>query len=279
MAKMNLMGRRRQTVIKYKRRTWLSDMGVVYPEREFGIQPFFIQLQIGYGLIPLVDKEKGGVLLKVVSIIKNMIDAHYGIQIPMIRIRDNLSLEPYDYSISLYGTEAGSGSVRLGYVLLLPTEKATIPFIEIKGDRIKEPVYGNDAIWVSEDHISEYKEAGYKSVNPENIMGQHLQKIILENRLKIFDQSMVNTLINKVRPTNPDVIDDIFFYHQFTTSSMKKILNCLLEENYSIRDMNTILEVIADNIDQSQEPEFLAAKVKEHLPLAIEIEEGKWYGC
>lgn len=262
-----------------KKRKWLRALKGTYSESEFGKQPSFIQLQIGYGLIPLVDAEKGAELLESISIMKNTIDAEYGIQVPGISIRDNMGLDAYDYSIRLYGIEVGRGTIRIGACLFLPSEEASIPFEEINGYKVKEPVYGNDAIWVWEDRVAETEAAGYTSIYPEIIIVQHLQKIILENRTKIFNQSMVNTLINKVRPTNPDVIDDIFFNHLFPASSMKKILNTLLEENYSIRDMNTILEVIADNIDQSQEPEFLAAKVKEHLPVAIEIEEGKWYGC
>ena len=93
----------------------------------------------------------------------------------------------------------------------------------------------------------------------------HLHEIIKRNITRFLDQCMVNTLINKVRDTNPDVIDEVFFMHNFSTSSFKRILNWLLEEGVSIRDMNTILETIADNIDEPKKPVELMERIREKL--------------
>lgn len=96
---------------------------------------------------------------------------------------------------------------------------------------------------------------------PERIIGTHLTEIIRKNRTRILNQNLVNTLVEKVRKQNPDVISDVFFYHQFPMSSMKILLNHLLEEEVSIRDMNTILETLADNLQDNTRLSDLVDKV------------------
>ena len=248
-----------------------------YTDNFFGSQPSTFELQIGYEVIPLVNtniySKNTAPLLDEMNLLKNMIDYEYGIPLSPIRIRDNMTLDSNDYAICLSGNIVAKGNLRMGYNLFIDTGKVAPSEKEVKAEKIIEPVMGKTAYWVLEEDrekSEKLEKAGFVKVLPEEEIRIHLYKVITENLTKILNQSMVNTLINKVRPTNPDVIDDIFFNHQFPTSSMKKILNMLLAEKYSIRDMNTILETIADNISQNAEPEFFVKKIKEQLSVPIE---------
>ncbi|MBR5032436.1 MAG: FHIPEP family type III secretion protein [Treponema sp.] len=244
-----------------------------YPDYYFSLQPDIFELQLGYGLIPLVSAEKNVPLLDEITFLREKIDYEFGICIPTIHIRDNMTLDSNDYAICLLWNTVAKGNIRMGYNLFIDTGTVAASEKEVKAEKITEPVMGKTAYWVLKEDREESEKlenSGFIKVLPEEEIRIHLYKIITENLTKILNQSMVNTLINKVRPTNPDVIDDIFFNHQFPTSSMKKILNRLLAERYSIRDMNTILEAIADNISQSTEPEFLVKKIKKQLSAPIE---------
>ncbi len=110
----------------------------------------------------------------------------------------------------------------------------------------------------------DYK-TGYSCISPEEVIGTHLYENIWKNRTRILNQNLVNTLVEKVRKQNPDVISNVFFYHSFTISKLKILLNFLLEEEISIRDMNTILETIADNIRSEMRISELMEIVHEHL--------------
>lgn len=132
-------------------------------------------------------------------------------------------------------------------------------------EKTKDPAFEIDCFLIPEEEESKYSGAGYVCVPPERIIGTHLTEIIRKNRTRILNQNLVNTLVEKVRKQNPDVISDVFFYHQFPMSSMKILLNHLLEEEVSIRDMNTILETLADNLQDNTRLSDLVDKVREHL--------------
>lgn len=231
----------------------------------FGEQPYLFEIQIGYSLIPLVDEGKESNLQREISYFRNQIDAEYGLPLPSVHIRDNMCLDPYEYSILFNGVEVAKNRVRLGYQLCMDTGSVTTQLDCSLYDKIKDPAFGLDAFYVFEEEAVKYSAAGYVCVNPERIIGSHLSEIIRKNRTRILNQNLVNTLVEKVRKQNPDVISDVFFYHQFSMSDMKLLLNHLLEEEVSIRDMNTILETIADNLQENTRLSELLEKVRENL--------------
>ena len=230
---------------------------------DFGEQPSPLELQIGYALMPLVDEHNDSPLLNEIRYLRNEIDAEYGLPLPLVRIRDNLCLEPCEYRILLHGTDVGGfNDLRLGHVLCLDTGSVTG---ELSGEKSKEPAFGMDGILVTEDMADEGKRLEYAVVDPSRIIKVHLSEIIKKNITKFLNQCMVNTLINKVRDTNPDVIDDVFFMHHYSTADFKTILNWLLEECVSIRDMNSILEALADNYDYKMKPVEFLDKVRDKI--------------
>ena len=230
---------------------------------DFGKQPGPLELQIGAALIPLVEEYNDSPLLSEIRYLRNEIDAEYGLPLPLVRIRDNMCLEPCEYRILLHGTDIGGfKDLRLGYVFCLDTGSVTG---ELSGIKIKEPAFGMDGIIVAKEKSDEAKRLGYSVVEPSRMIQVHLSEIIKKNITKFLNQCMVNTLINKVRDTNPDVIDDVFFMHHYSTADFKTILNWLLEEDVSIRDMNSILEAMADNYDYKMKPVEFLDKVRDKI--------------
>ena len=235
----------------------------------FGEQPAPFEIQLGYGLIPLVDESKESNLQRQINYCRNQIDAEYGLPIPTVHIRDNMCLEPYEYSILFNGVEVGKSYVRLGYHLCIDSGSVTSQLDCSFCDKTKEPAFGMDAFWISDEEYGKYNNAGYVCVPPEKVMGTHLSEIIRKNRTRILNQNMVCNLIDKVRKSNPDVISDVFFNKGFKISDMKTVLNQLLAEEVSIRDMNTILETVADYLGEEKSPVLLEKKVRERLALSI----------
>lgn len=230
---------------------------------DFGKQPSPLELQIGYALIPLVDEHNDAPLLREMRYLRNEIDAEYGLPLPLVQIRDNMSLEPTEYRILLHGTDVGVfNDLKSGHVLCLDTGFVTG---EMSGIKIKDPAFGMDGILVAKEKSDEAKRLGYSVVEPSRMIQVHLLEIIKKNITKFLNQCMVNTLINKVRDTNPDVVDDVFFMHHYSTTEFKTILNWLLVEGVSIRDMNTILEAMADNIEETEKPVELMDRIREKL--------------
>ena len=231
--------------------------------RELGLRPFELTLELGYGLIPLVNHEKGALLLNEIKHLRNEIDGEYGLTLPVFHIRDNMCIEPYDYRLLLHGAEiAKLEKARPGYCLCIDTGSVTK---ELVGEKTIEPAFGMDAIYLPEDRRVEAASAGYVVADLETVIRIHLKEVIKKNLTKFLDQCMVNSLINNVRDGNPDVVDDVFFLHNFSTSKMKTILNWLLEEGVNIRDMNTILETIADNLEKTHRPAELLGLIREKL--------------
>ena len=231
--------------------------------RDFGRQPFVLTLEIGYALIPLAEQEKGALLLDEITHLRNEIDGEYGLTLPTVRVRDNMCLEPNEYRLLLHGTEITKfENARIGYCLCMDTGAVTK---ELDGEKTKEPAFGMDAIYLPEERRAEAESAGYVVADCEIVIRTHLTEVIKKNITKFLDQCMVNTLVNKVRDKNPDVVDNVFFMHNFSTSKFKTLLNWLLEDGISIRDMNSILEAIADNLEEPKRLSELMEKVREKL--------------
>ena len=231
--------------------------------RNFGEQPPLFEIQLGYGLLSLVNQADGALLLGEIEYCKNQIDAEYGISLPHIHIRDNMTLKLYQYSILFRGEEVGkANATKLGNYFCMDLGNVENELDNSSWEKVKEPVYDQDCFIIPKSEVEDYKDAGYICVAPEKVIREHLVSIIKKYRTKILDQCMVNKLTEKVRINNPDVFSDVLFIHQFSTSNMKILLNSLLEEDVSIRDMNTIFEGIADYINEERNPLRLAEKVR-----------------
>lgn len=225
-----------------------------------------LSLEIGYALIPLVDKEKGAELLERITRIRTEARLDMGFNIPKIRIQDNMTLDPNDYSFKIQGIEAGHASIRSGYLMCMDTGAVTE---KLDGERTKDPAFGMDAIWLPEDRRSEAEAAGYVVVDPPTIISTHITEIIRSHAAEMLDRQAVSTIIEKVKEKNPVLITEVLDTAKISYGTIERVLQNLLEEKVSIRNYVKILETMANYANVCKDSWELTAKVREALGLQI----------
>jgi flagellar biosynthesis protein FlhA len=225
-----------------------------------------LELEIGFGLIPLVDETKeGGDLLKRVTLVRKQCATDLGLLVPPIRVRDNVRLAPDHYSIRLKGIEIGSGVIRQGMLLAMSPGPGAEP---VEGEKTIEPVFGLEAVWIRPDRQSEAEVAGYTVVEPSAVIGTHLSELMKSHASEVIGRQEVQTMIEKVRENSPVVVEELI-PSQLTVGNVHKVLQRLLEERVSIRDTLTILEALADHAPLTKEIDVLVERVREALGRAI----------
>ena len=225
-----------------------------------------LSLELGYALIPLVDKEKGAELLERISRIRTEARHDIGLDIPKIRIQDNMTLEPNDYSFKIEGIEAGHATVRLGYLMCMDTGAVTEP---LEGEKTKDPAFGMDAIWLPEDRRSEAEAAGYVIVDPPTIISTHITEIIRSHAAELLDRQAVSVILDTVKQKNPVLVSEVLETAKISYGVIEKVLQNLLEEKVSIRNYVKILETMANYAGVSKNVWDLTQKVREALGLQI----------
>lgn len=226
-----------------------------------------LSLELGYALIPLVDREKGAELLERITRIRHESALDLGLIVPPIRIVDNMTLDPNEYSFKIRGIEAGRSQIRLGYYLCMNTGMVTE---ELQGEKTKDPAFGMDAIWVREEKRQEAERAGYTVVDPPTIIATHLTEIIKAHAAEILGRQEVSTVLNRVKETNPVVVDEVLSgERKFSIGDIQKVLRALLEERVSIRNIVVILETLSNYASITHDTWDLVEKVREALGLQI----------
>ena len=225
-----------------------------------------LSLELGYALIPLVDKEKGAELLERITRIRTEARLDMGFDIPKIRIRDNMTLEPDDYSFKIEGIEAGRASIRIGYLMCMDTGGVITP---MEGEKTKDPAFGMDAIWVPEDRRAEAEQNGYIVVDPPTIISTHITEIIRSHAAEMLDRQAVSVIMDKVKENNPVLVSEVLDTAKISYGTIQKVFQNLLEEKVSIRNYVTILETMANYSQVSSNVWDLTGKVREALGLQI----------
>ena len=243
-----------------------NQSGESSPESEKIEPPEKLSLELGYALIPLVSKEKGAELLERITRIRNEFKLDMGFLIPKIRIRDNMTLDPNDYSFKIKGIEEGHAHIRLGYYMCMDTGSVITP---LKGEKTKDPAFGMDAIWLPEEQRQEAENAGYVVVDPPTVIATHITELIRANAAKMLGRQEVYSIIENVKEKNQILVQEVMETAKLSYGQIQKVLQNLLEENVSIRDIITILEALANYAAISQNPWDLTAKVREALGLQI----------
>ncbi|MBQ0051579.1 MAG: FHIPEP family type III secretion protein [Treponema sp.] len=223
-------------------------------------------LELGYGLIPLVDKEKGAELLERVTRIRREAALDLGLVVPKIRIIDNMQLNPDEYSFKIRGIEAGSARIKLGYYMCMNTGSV---IEEMKGEATRDPAFGVPAIWVSEDKRAEAENAGYAVVDPPTIIATHLTEIIRSHAAEILGRLETKAIVDKIKETNSVVVDEVLNTYKYTYGDIEKVLQGLLREQVSIRNIVAILETLANFGNLPKNTWMLIEKVREALGLQI----------
>ena len=243
-----------------------NQQGTASPEQDKIALIDNLSLELGYALIPLVNKEKGAELLERITRIRNEAKLDMGFVIPKIHIQDNMTLPPNEYSFKIKGIEAGHAEIRLGYYMCMDNGTVLHP---LKGEKTKDPTFGMDAIWLPEEQRAEAEEAGYVVVDPPTIIATHITELIRANAAKMLGRQEVSAIMETVKEKNPVLVTELMETAKFSYGQIQKVLQNLLEENVSIRDIITILETLANYAAISKDPRDLTEKVREALGLQI----------
>ncbi len=219
-----------------------------------------ISLELGYGLIPLVDRDKGAELLERVTRIRRESALDMGLVVPHIRIIDNMRLEPSEYCFKIKGVEVGRGTIRMGFYLSINPGGATE---DIQGERTKDPAFGLPALWIAEEDREAAERAGYTVVDPPSIIATHLTEIIKRHAAEILGRQEVQAIVDALRKDYPAVVDEAM--KGLGIGEIQKVLQGLLREQVSIRNMVVILETLADYAGVTRDPGFLVEKARQAL--------------
>jgi len=223
-----------------------------------------LEVEIGYNLIPLVDPEQGGTLLDRITNIRRRSALDMGLIVPPIRIRDNMELEPEMYSILIKGVEVGRGTLQVGKLMAMDSGDITE---KISGVEFVEPVFNLNAIWVEPDNRDLAESKGYTVVDCPTIIATHLTEIIRRHADEILGREEVKKLIDNIRGDYPAVVKEI--EEKMKYGEIQKVLQNLLRERVSIRNMVTILETLATYYDFTTDTGMLTEYVRGALARQI----------
>lgn len=223
-----------------------------------------LSLELGYGLIPLVDKDKGAELLERVTRIRRESALDLGLVVPRIRIIDNMRLEPSEYCFKIKGVEVARGRIRMGWYLGINPGGVTE---DLPGEKTTDPTFGLPAIWIAEENRERAERAGYTVVDPPSIIATHLTEIIKRHASEILGRQEVQSIIDTIKKDYPAVVDEVMKI--CSIGEIQKVLQNLLREQVSIRNMVVILETLADYRPITKDPTILAEKVRQALSRQI----------
>jgi flagellar biosynthesis protein FlhA len=219
-----------------------------------------ISLELGYGLIPLVDKDKGADLLERITRIRKESALDMGLVVPRIRIIDNMRLEPSEYCFKIRGVQVGRGIIRLGYYLAINPGGVTE---EIPGEKTRDPTFDLPALWIAEDQRDRTERAGYTVVDAPSIIATHLTDIIKRHASEILGRQEVQSILDALKKDYPAVVDETV--KRLSLGETQKVLQALLREQVSVRNMVVILETLSDYAGVTKDPVFLAEKCRQAL--------------
>jgi flagellar biosynthesis protein FlhA len=224
-----------------------------------------LELEVGYGLIPLVDEEQQGELLNRIRSIRRQFASDMGIIIPPLRIRDNLQLHPGEYRILIKGNEVARSEMMMGYSMALnPGEvKKTV-----EGIPAKEPVFGLPALWIPEKKREEAQFSGYTVVDISTIMATHLTEVLKVHSDELLSRQDVQKLLDRLAQTSPKAVEELT-PNSLSLGVIQRVLQNLLRERVSIRDLLTIVETLADYAPAGKDPEILTEHVRQKLARSI----------
>jgi flagellar biosynthesis protein FlhA len=222
-------------------------------------------IEIGYRLIALVDREKGGGLLEHIAMLRRQIALDFGMIVPPVRIKDNLQLEPGAYVIRINGQEVASGTLSPSRFLAMDPGTAQG---EIEGSETTEPTFGLPAKWIADDQRSDAEMKGYTVIDPASVLVTHLSETIKANAHEILSRDDVQELLDNLKERSPTVVEELV-PNVVTVGEIHKVLRGLLREKVPIRNLITILEVIADNVAQSRDSDDLVEAVRTRLGRTI----------
>ncbi|MFP4373536.1 MAG: flagellar biosynthesis protein FlhA [Spirochaetaceae bacterium] len=226
-----------------------------------------LSLELGYGLVPLVDKDKGAELLDRITRIRREAALELGLVVPRIRIIDNMRLEPSEYTFKIRGVEVGRAKIKMGYYLCINPggEREDIP-----GEATTDPAFGLPAKWITEEYRDQAERAGYTVVDSPSIIATHLTELLKRNASDILGRQEVKSMLDTLKRDYPAVVEDV--QGALSLGEIQKVLQGLLREQVSIRNLVIILETLADYGNITKDSNFLVEKVRQALRRQISLQ-------
>jgi len=224
-----------------------------------------IELEFGYGIIPLADVNQGGDLLDRVVMIRRQIALELGTVVPIIRLRDNIQLNPNQYIIKIKGIQVSEGEILFDHYMAMNPGYVEE---EITGIPTFEPSFHLPAIWITEGQRERAESMGYTVVDPPSIIATHLTEIIRQYISELLTRQDVQNLVNNLRETNPSLVEELV-PKLLGLGEIQKVLQNLLKEGISIRDLLTIFETLADYAATTRDTDILTEYVRQSLKRAI----------
>ncbi|MFK7824197.1 MAG: flagellar biosynthesis protein FlhA [Oligoflexales bacterium] len=225
-----------------------------------------LALEVGVGLIPLVDSDQDGEILERIVSSRKQFAQDMGIIVPMVMVRDNIQLKPGEYQVLLKGQPIAKGSLLVEHELAMAPEEA---FEAIDGLKTKEPAYGLDAYWIKPSQKDEVTFKGYTVVNCSTVIVTHLTKVIQDHAHDLIGRQETQNLIDGLRDKSPKVVEEVLSPEGVNLGTMVKILQNLLKEGVSIRDMLSIFESVADHSKQVKNADILTRFARRALGRGI----------
>ena len=226
-----------------------------------------LEVELGYGLIPLVDATQGGDLLARIKRLRKQVAADLGLILPPVRIRDDISLGPEQYRIRIRGIAVGESELRPGWRLALGGSVSQAER-ELPGIPTTDPTFGMPALWVRESHQREAERLGCALVEPAAVLATHLDVLVKRHAGRILSRQDVKRLLDNLKPEHAVLVDELV-PGQLSLGQIHKVLQKLLREGIPIRDLSTILESLSDTAEQSKDPEILAEYARFALSATI----------
>jgi flagellar biosynthesis protein FlhA len=224
-----------------------------------------IELEFGYGIIPLADVNQGGDLLDRVVMIRRQIALELGTVVPIIRLRDNIQLNPNQYIIKIKGIQVTEGEILFDHYMAMNPGYVEE---EITGIPTFEPSFHLPAIWITESQRERAESLGYTVVDPPSIIATHLTEVIRTHISELLTRQDVQNLVNNLKESNPVLVDELT-PKQLSLGEIQKVLQNLLDEGVSIRDLLTIFETLADHAQTTRDTDVLTEYVRQSLKRAI----------
>lgn len=224
-----------------------------------------LELEVGYGLIPLVDEEQNGNLLSRIRSIRRQFALDMGVVIPALHLRDNLQLRPGQYSLLIKGNQVATAEILIDHYLAMDPGNATK---KIDGIETTEPAFNLPALWISEMQKEAAMVAGYTVVDPATVIATHITEVFRRNLPEFLGRQEVQGLLDTLAKTAPRVVDELV-PGVLQLGQVQKVLQNLVHENVSIRDMLTIVETLADYGQVNKNPDTLTEFVRERMARTI----------
>ena len=217
-----------------------------------------IGLEIGYRLIPLVDKAQGGELLNRIKGVRKKLSQEFGFLVPAVHIRDNLDLDPNSYQITLMGVTVGEAEIRHDHELAINPGQV---FGNLEGIATKDPAFGLDAVWIKQDQREHAQALGYTVVDATTVLATHLSQILTNNASQLLGHEEVQNLLDMLAKSYPKLVEGLV-PDILPLGTVVKVLQNLMNEGVAVRDMRSIAQTLVEYGTKSQDPDVLTAAAR-----------------